>query len=594
MSIFAKLHRHSHIKFEAIAYIAILVGVLSTPLAAEASTTTTVTCSDSGSFAITDGVVIEGQTCAGSAVIPDGVTKIRNSAFGANDNLTNVYIPASVTLIENSAFGGDSNLVSVIFAGNAPTVENSAFGGTASGATAYISRVAADFPAIPGPWNSLVLSYQLSSAGDGIVNCTTSGTVTIVNFEVTGNTSCVGWVTIPSQVTTIGVEAFINNSTMSGIYMPSVVTISGAAFHTTTGLRSAYMPLAQTLGTFAFWGCSSLTEVDLPAATTIGFAAFSQDTSLSRASLPSATDIGFGAFYNSALTTIELPLITSVSDNTFMNNAQLTSVSLPSVTSIGVDAFRGTSSLVRVIFAGNAPSVGVDAFTDARPGATADISFLASGFGTESTWHGLVINRAAGPAITPSPRPEAYSGPVITGLSPKVADTNGGSEIVISGQRLAQVTTVTLDGNALRVIAKSDAQISLEAPAHVPGFIDLILKSNSGTLTFQGAFEYKTPVALHKKVTIFRSIFISNKSAKSLSASQRSSVNKFARSATGAALITCSATYANKPEIKRALTLAKLACASAKKANSKLSSRVLPAVRVKSNTGKKILLSLTN
>lgn len=67
---------------------------------------------------IVNHIVVDGQTCTGDVVIPDGVTDIANYAFSSDFGLvtacstqmTSVTIPDSVTRIGSSAFSGCKGL----------------------------------------------------------------------------------------------------------------------------------------------------------------------------------------------------------------------------------------------------------------------------------------------------------------------------------------------------------------------------------------------------------------------------------------------------------------------------------------------------
>lgn len=185
-----------------------------------------------------------------------------------------------------------------------------------------------------------------------------------------------------------------------------------------------------------------------------------------------------------------------------------------------------------------------------------------------------------------------YSGPLISGRTPKVVSTGGGAEVTITGQRLASVSSVILEGNGLAILSKSDDQIVVKVPSHAPGFADLLLKSDSVSMTFQDALEYRSPVVVRVQVTKTKTITVG--SAKSLSASQRKSVNSFAGSAVAGAVLTCSATYASKVDAATAKNLALAACANAKKANANLVTYLGSLVRVQPKLARKVILSLTN
>lgn len=84
---------------------------------------------------IVNQIVVDGQTCTGDVVIPDGVTDIANYAFSSDFGLvtacstqmTSVTIPDSVTRIGSSAFSGCKGLRRVKLSKNITTIEVAAF-----------------------------------------------------------------------------------------------------------------------------------------------------------------------------------------------------------------------------------------------------------------------------------------------------------------------------------------------------------------------------------------------------------------------------------------------------------------------------------
>ncbi len=66
-----------------------------------------------------NGILINGQTASGEAVIPDSVERILSSAFQGNVNLTRITIPACVTEIGDLAFYGCDHLTIRGYAGSA-------------------------------------------------------------------------------------------------------------------------------------------------------------------------------------------------------------------------------------------------------------------------------------------------------------------------------------------------------------------------------------------------------------------------------------------------------------------------------------------
>ena len=79
---------------------------------------------------IVNHIVIDGQTCTGDVVIPDGVTSIANYAFSSDlglatacsTQMTSVTIPDSVTRIGSSAFSGCKGLLRVVLPKSITTI----------------------------------------------------------------------------------------------------------------------------------------------------------------------------------------------------------------------------------------------------------------------------------------------------------------------------------------------------------------------------------------------------------------------------------------------------------------------------------------
>lgn len=69
----------------------------------------------------------EGEINYTSVIIPDGITRIGDSAFGQCSSLTSVTIPHSVTSIGNAAFTGCNSLESVIIGGGVTSIGDNTF-----------------------------------------------------------------------------------------------------------------------------------------------------------------------------------------------------------------------------------------------------------------------------------------------------------------------------------------------------------------------------------------------------------------------------------------------------------------------------------
>ena len=345
-----------------------------------------------GSFTITDNVVTGHTNCSGTAIIPNGVTKVGGQAF-VYANLTSVTIPSSVISIGSDAFVYNGNLTTVNFEGNAPAVGGGAFYSIGRDPVANVGASAELF-GTGSFWNGLRVLRP------GEVACTT-GTFTITDNVVASHTNCAGSAVVPTGVTSIGDRAFDGASSLISISIPDTVTsIGGQAFRGASSLNSITIPKSVTsIGSTAFQTATNLALVTFDPEsklTTIGPDAF-VDTAIQTIAIPnSVTSIGYAAFAGARfLTSVTIPnSVTSIADRAFAGASSLTSVTIPArVTFIGGSAFRSATSLASVTFEGDAPTVGSFAFEDIgnNPVAIISLSFADNFGSTGAAWNGLTL-----------------------------------------------------------------------------------------------------------------------------------------------------------------------------------------------------------
>lgn len=100
-------------------------------------------------------------------------------------------------------------------------------------------------------------------------------------------------------------------------------------------------------------------------------------------------------------------------------------------------------------------------------------------------------NTSSGPAVVTNSPPA----PTITGLTPNIGPTAGGTSVVITGTNFTGATGVTFDGLAGTCTVNSNTQITCSTPAHPVGLVDVVVISPAlGNGTLPGGFTYIAPL----------------------------------------------------------------------------------------------------
>ena len=207
---------------------------------------------------------------------------------------------------------------------------------------------------------ALQAQYEYTTNADGI------------SLTITGYSGPGGAVTIPDNingltVTNIGTNAFYYAISLTSVVIPdSVTNIGPAAFYVCSNLTSVTIPSSVfSIGNAAFEGCYSLTNLTIPGSViSIGEFAFELCEGLTNVTIPpGVTSIGEEAFdMCGSLTSVSIPAsVTNIGQLTFFA-CPLTNITIPaSVTNIGSNAFAYCTDLSSVFFAGNAPTIPVNA-----------------------------------------------------------------------------------------------------------------------------------------------------------------------------------------------------------------------------------------
>ena len=313
-----------------VALIASLFSLIPTMLApgtlsSANATSSTVACSVGGSFDVEGGVVKNGGSCSGAAVIPPGATSIGDEAF-INSLITSVTIPNTVTAIGEIAFFS-SSLATISIPNSVTSIGNLAFYQSALttvnipssvatiGSVAFLTQVMTRIVVDPGNLNF--------SSLDGVLF--NKDKTNLIQFPAQKPVSSYS---IPWTVNSIGDYSFDSTEALISVSIPNSVTFIGVKAFEGSGLTSLTIPNRMTsIGDYAFFGMQHLTSITIPAGVTeIGPFSFAHMPTLDSVSIPDGvTTIGSNAFEeDNALTKITIPSsIIRIEGNAFIPTTAL-------------------------------------------------------------------------------------------------------------------------------------------------------------------------------------------------------------------------------------------------------------------------------
>ena len=232
---------------------------------------------------------------------------------------------------------------------------------------------------------------------NGVGTITFDGPVTSIGIRAFINRSSLTSITIPNSITSIGTSAFYGCESLDSVNIPnSVNNLGWGAFRFCSSLKSIVIPNSvDSIGIYAFDGCTALSSIQVVAdnpvfdsredcnaiietatntlivgckntivpetVTTIGKYAFYRCTPLTSITIPnSVTYIDTCAFWScSGLLSIKIPEnVTTIEYAAFARCSNLNSITIPKrITNIGDEAFLYCTSLDTIYIEATTPPV---------------------------------------------------------------------------------------------------------------------------------------------------------------------------------------------------------------------------------------------
>ena len=298
-------------------------------------------------------------------VVPDGVTRIKYSAFYGCTSLTSVSFPNSLTEIGKYAFHGCTGLTTLDIPNSITRLEQWSFDGCPNLKTVNIHDMAAwcNIHFMGREANPLSYIHNLSLNGENVTNLVIPEGVTSINHYAFSGCNGITSVELPKSLTNIGIQAFFECTSLTQITIPSNVTyigrnaFQGCEYLTSVTFEDGETPLYLQESLFynvpletVYLGRNASGVEGSP------FGDTAETTNHAGVTIGNTvTELGNSLFANwKNLVHVSWDFqcrVTSIGSNTFNGCTGLYSAPIPqSVTSIGDHAFRGCTGLLYWIY----------------------------------------------------------------------------------------------------------------------------------------------------------------------------------------------------------------------------------------------------
>ena len=226
-------------------------------------------------------------------IIADGITSVGDFAFEGCSALTAVELPNSLKVIGGAAFGKCSSLVDIAIPNNLETIDGEAFSGCS--ALKSITIPASVKRIEPGTFQSCEaletvnlsdglkeIGYYAFSDCPKLNNIHIPESVSLIEEEAFSFCSALSGVSLPHNISYIDTGTFMDCGFKSVTIPSNVSRIGYQAFYENTSLESVVIEDGTTeICRSAFEGCVSLKSITIPASVkTIDSFAFKEDTNV--------------------------------------------------------------------------------------------------------------------------------------------------------------------------------------------------------------------------------------------------------------------------------------------------------------------------
>ena len=245
--------------------------------------------------------------------------------------------------------------------------------------------------------------YYTASDGIGTRYYMGSGTSAQIWDRANATTLYAKWILKPPVEPTFTIEngtltAVTLNGATEAVIPSSVMYIGAKAFYGCSGLTSVTIPDSVTIiGTNAFRNCSGLESVKIGSGVkTICNSAFHSCGALVDMTIPDGVErIENFAFAYCGFSEVVIPdSVKFLGPSSFAGCGELVRVTVGSgLTSLGGSSFKDCAKLANIVFKGNAPKIGSNAFLGVSSGCCVYVHRTSSGWGVSipGTWNGLAI-----------------------------------------------------------------------------------------------------------------------------------------------------------------------------------------------------------